>query len=195
MEVGDIYGRLTLIKKYEGKKSLFRCECGNIKMINIHNVEYGRVKSCGCLFKEGNNKKHGDKNERLYHIWKSMRERCNTPSCRSYYNYGGRGIGICSEWDDYLNFKNWAINNGYSKDLTIDRINVDGNYEPSNCRWVTMKQQGNNKRTNVFLTYNGKTMTMTQWAEEIGIDHRVLWSRLNSGWSVEKALTQPIVIR
>ena len=126
MEVGDKINRLTLIKKCKGVKSLFKCDCGNEKMINIYNVEIGKTKSCGCLFKEHpNHTKHGDRWTRLYRIWRGMRERCNTPSCSTYKNYGARGITVCDEWNNYETFKKWALKNGYNDKLTIDRVNVN----------------------------------------------------------------------
>lgn len=194
MEVGEKVNRLTLIKKCEGKKSLFRCDCGNEKMINIWNVEYEKVKSCGCLFREcPNHTKHGGKGTRLYKIWKSMRERCSTPSQNRYKNYGGRGIKVCEEWDDFNVFREWALSHGYSDELTVDRIDVNGNYEPLNCRWITPKEQANNKTNNRYITFNGITKTMTQWAEEKGMKASTLWARLDNGWSIERALNTPII--
>lgn len=193
MEVGEKINHLTLIEKHEGVKSLFKCDCGNEKMINLYNVKIGKTKSCGCLFKEHpNHTKHGDRWTRLYRIWRGMRERCNTPSCSTYKNYGARGITVCDEWNNYETFKKWALKNGYNDKLTIDRVNVNGNYEPSNCQWTTYKRQANNTRNNRILTAFGRTMTMTQWAEEVGIKASTLWARLDRGWSVEKALAEPL---
>ena len=132
---------------------------------------------------------HGDSRTRLYKIWKSMRGRCYLKSNTSYDRYGARGIKVCPEWQDYQTFKDWAVNNGYDDSLTIDRINCNGDYTPSNCRWVTYKEQANNTRRNRILTAFGETMTMTQWAEKTGIKVATIWARLNKGWDVEKALS------
>jgi hypothetical protein len=129
---------------------------------------------------------------RLYGIHHCMMCRCYTKSASGYEYYGGRGIKVCNEWHDFLTFYNWSIDNGYSDDLSIDRIDTNGDYEPSNCRWATWKEQANNKRDSRFITYNGKTMTLSQWAEYIGIDERTLYKRFSMGWSVEKALTYPV---
>lgn len=189
MQIGETKGRLTLFKYLENSKGLFICNCGNIKVINIYNVERGAVKSCGCYFKEHpSHTIHGGRGTRLYHIWKSIRERCNTPTSTIYKNYGGRGISICKQWDDFKVFREWALTHGYNDSLTIDRIDVNGNYEPNNCRWATYKKQANNKRNNRYIEYQGQVKTMTEWAELYNIKLATLWSRLNRGWSIEKAL-------
>ena len=129
---------------------------------------------------------------RLHKIWESMRARCYDKNHIHFENYGGRGIYVCGEWSDYVHFRDWALNNGYSEDLTIDRIDVNGDYCPENCRWVTMKEQQNNKRTNRYISMNGETHTISNWSEITGIKKTTLKERLNSGWSVEKALTTPV---
>jgi hypothetical protein len=135
-----------------------------------------------------NHRTHGMRYTRIYNIWRSMRQRCSNSNCIRYSRYGGRGITVCDEWNDFNCFYKWAIATGYKDDLTIDRINTDGNYEPSNCRWATYKEQANNIKTNRLITYDGETKTMTQWAEAIGIKPATLWARLNRGWSIEQAL-------
>lgn len=124
---------------------------------------------------------------RIKTIWKNMRQRCHNPNFIYYHNYGGRGITVCDEWQDFHTFEQWAYANDYSDDLTIDRINTNGNYEPSNCRWTTMKVQTNNKRNNRLITYNGKTQTESQWADELGISFTVLRNRLHKGFPLDKA--------
>ena len=191
IKVGDKYGRLLVIENHHPKDEVVCiCECGNKKIARATNVYYGGTRSCGCIFKEGNNLKHGGRRTRLYTIWKGMRERCNTPSCSTYKRYGAKGIKVCPEWDDFENFKEWSLSNGYKDGLTIDRIDGKGNYEPSNCRWATYKEQANNVKTNRLITYDGKTKTMTQWAETFGIKPATLWARLNRGWSIEQALSK-----
>lgn len=133
--------------------------------------------------------------KRLWKIWESMHERCEYPKHPHYHNYGGRGITVCSEWNSYLPFAKWAMRNGYADNLTIDRIDCNGDYEPMNCRWVTMKEQQNNKRTNHIVTYKGDKYTLTQLAEKVGIGKTTLRERLKSGWSVEDAVEKPIRLR
>lgn len=137
--------------------------------------------------------KHGDYKTRLYSIYRCMRDRCNNPNNTNYKNYGARGIDVCDEWEsDYFSFKNWATNNGYQKSLTLDRIDFNKGYSPANCRWVNLKTQGNNKRTNHYITYNGKKQTLTQWAEQVGMKPNCLHTRLSRGWSIERALTEVV---
>lgn len=124
---------------------------------------------------------HRMSNTRLHSIWKSMRTRCNNPNAKYYKNYGGRGISICSEWEDFMNFYLWAINNGYSEELTLDRINVNGNYEPSNCRWLSRKEQCRNKRYNVKVLYNGKLYTPPEIAEITGISVYTIYDAHKNG--------------
>lgn len=130
---------------------------------------------------------------RLKRIWDSMKQRCENSADIHYKNYGGRGIAICDSWRVFSGFKEWALLNGYDKHLTLDRINNDGNYEPSNCRWTTQKEQCNNKRTNHMISYNGETKTIAQWAEATGITASTIEHRLNRGnWDIERALTTPM---
>lgn len=135
---------------------------------------------------------HGETKTRLHKIWGSMHERCERVKHPHYKDYGGRGIKVCDEWKEYLPFAEWARNNGYTDKLTIDRIDVNGNYEPSNCRWITMKEQHNNKRSNRIIEYRGQKYTLTQLAEKSGIKKTTLKERLNLGWSVEDAVSRPV---
>ena len=134
---------------------------------------------------------HGLSNTRLHGIWGNIIQRCTNPNNQKYYCYGARGVKVCSEWlHDFQAFYDWAMSNGYADNLTIDRIDVNGNYEPSNCRWVDIKSQMNNMRKNVMIEYNGKTQTLAQWADEMNIPYKTLHKRIKDGWDIEKALTQ-----
>ena len=128
--------------------------------------------------------------KRLNSIWHLMKRRCNDSKINNYDRYGGRGITVCDEWYDFNNFYKWAINNGYSDDLTIDRINTDGNYTPNNCRWVDFKTQANNRSNNRKIKYNGKEQTLSQWADEYNIHIDTLKDRIDRGWSIDKALQE-----
>lgn len=129
------------------------------------------------------------KQERLYGIWSNIKNRVSNPNNKSYYRYGGRGITICEEWaKSYESFKRWALSNGYRDDLTIDRIDNDGNYCPENCRWADRTVQANNKSDNHRITYNGQTKTTTQWGRETGLNSQIITGRLKLGWSLEDAL-------
>lgn len=118
-----------------------------------------------------------------------MKQRCDNPKAISYKRYGARGISVCEEWQEFKPFYDWAMANGYQENLTIDRIDNDGNYEPSNCRWATNKEQQNHTSYNRLYTYKGETLTIAQWAEKAGISRNMLYKRLLRGWSIEKALT------
>lgn len=135
---------------------------------------------------------HGGTNTRLFKIWGGMKERCAREKHPHFKDYGGRGISVCEEWQEFANFRSWAISNGYETHLSIDRIDPNGDYEPSNCRWATMKEQQNNKRTNHIVCLNGVEHTITEWAEILGINKTTIKERLRLGWSDEKALTAPV---
>jgi hypothetical protein len=139
-----------------------------------------------------NHLKHGMRHTRIYNIWRAMRQRCSNPKCINYKNYGGKGVQVCTEWEDFQTFYDWAMLNGYAEYLTIDRVDVNGNYEPSNCRWVSYKVQANNKRNSKFLELNGVSHTIAEWGDITGIPKGTIWLRLKKGWSVERAITEPI---
>lgn len=135
------------------------------------------------------NFKHGGKNTRLYSIWKTMRNRCRNPNNYKYHRYGGRGISVCEEWDDFETFREWALLNGYSDDLTIDRIDNDGDYTPSNCRWATPVMQSNNRSLrsdSVLIEWNGITHTLTEWGVLLNINKTTLSARYNHGWELPR---------
>lgn len=124
----------------------------------------------------------------LQNRWKGMKDRCNNPNHISYKNYGGRGIKVCEEWQSFDAFKTWAIKSGYKRELTLDRIDVNGNYEPSNCRWVSRKVQAVNRRNNRIISVDGEAKTLSEWAEESGICQTTIRGRIEYGWDVEQAV-------
>lgn len=191
---GQKFDRLTVIKylytsKYHKAVWLCKCDCGNFYKANTGNLTSGNTKSCGCLVKEGNNKSHGKTNTKLYNVWCAMKQRCYYENDKRYKNYGGRGIAVCSEWlNDFMAFYKWSIDNGYRDNLTIDRIDVDGNYEPNNCRWITMKQQLRNTTRNRYYTINSVTMCLKDWCEKYNLNYMKVYNRLKRGWNIERAL-------
>ena len=137
--------------------------------------------------------KHGERYSRLYTIWCRMKARCYNSNNHAYNLYGGRGIVICDEWQsNYCVFKEWAINNGYKDDLTLDRIDVNGNYEPNNCRWATRKEQANNTRTNHYITYNNETHTLAEWSDITGIQRDVIKSRIEKGMNLDDVFLKEV---
>lgn len=182
------------------------CDCGKEKDVPSHNLIIGKTKSCGCLNLElasaratthGATKNGG--RDRLYKIWAAMKERCYREKDTNYKNYGARGITVCKEWrNSYSAFREWALGHGYIEDAeygecTLDRIDVDGDYCPENCRWISKLKQANNKRNNHFLTYGGETLTVAEWARRTGIHCNRIYTRINKfGWPIEKALTTPV---
>lgn len=204
---GKRFGRLTVIKRAENdnrRKSMWicQCDCGKTLTVRGDHLKSGwHTQSCGCMGLENRIKAwetHGDTYKRLYRIWKLMKSRCegDRKESRATRDYRDRGIRVCPEWHDYESFRDWALKNGYEDGLTIDRIDVNGNYEPSNCRWADAKTQANNTRRNINITYNGKTMTLKQWSFELKIKYRTLSHRiLKLGWSVEAAFTTPVDMR
>ena len=195
---GERFGRLTVIQEAENQYGhryiLCQCDCGNQKTINLNSLVKGMSKSCGCYRREfihQKNMTHGftcnSKIERLYNIWSNMKRRCNNPNDAGYENYGGRGIKVCSEWEnDYVAFREWSLTHGYSDDLTIDRIDNNKGYSPDNCRWETMKVQSNNTRVNHKVTYKGETHTLSEWQDITGIDDNKIGRRLKKGLPLEQ---------
>ena len=203
---GKKFHRLTVLRRDETSntkhsKWICRCDCGKVCSVAGGNLQNGHTKSCGCLSSEVTaarnraNATHGDTNTRLYRSWCSMWTRCTDPKCASYCRYGGRGIKVCEEWRDYFKFREWALSVGYdyNANLTIDRIDPDGDYCPENCRFLTQQQQNATKRNAVRISYNGKTQCLKEWAREYNIAYLTLYQRLTTlGWGFEKALTTPV---
>ena len=203
---GQRFNRLIVIErvKNKGKNVIWKCkcDCGNITFVSSGSLLNNYSKSCGCLRKEISSKKakiHGQSNNKIYYIYKQMKNRCYNSFNKEYKNYGERGIKVCNEWNEnFINFYNWAINNGYNQnakrgECTLDRIDVNGNYCSENCRWVNEKIQQRNRRNNRLITYNNETHCLSEWAEITGINLKIIHNRLSYlNWTIEKALTTPI---
>jgi hypothetical protein len=204
---GQRFGKLVALNFQEHRYSISgeskrfwrcKCDCGNECVVDVGLLRQGNIKSCGCYKVEVNKGQikhltHGHSKTRIYKIWVDMKRRCNKTTRKDYEHYGGRGITFCPEWENFEPFYEWSMANGYRDDLTLDRINNDENYEPSNCRWVNFKAQANNTSRNHHLTYKGETKNISQWAEEYGLSYGLLRDRIVVlGWDVEKALTTPV---
>lgn len=198
---GQKFGRALVLKRVENKgirvAYLCKCDCGNEFIALAHHLKGGGTKSCGCLRTELSKTrgkklltKHGKCKTRLYQIWASIKERCFCKTHRAFKDYGERGITICDEWaNDFLVFEKWAHANGYSDNLTIDRIDVNGDYCPKNCRWATRQEQQNNRRACRYIEYNGKTKTIADWARYLNIPYGTLYNRIYKGWPIEAAFS------
>lgn len=197
---GKRFGKLTVIEKHNqdkwgGWNWLCRCDCGNETVVSGGHLRGLKTKSCGCSRKESKNFSHKMTGSRIYGIWKAMKSRCYYEKSEMFKHYGRRGITVCDEWkNSFISFYDWSIKNGYDENAergqcTIDRIDVNGNYEPNNCRWATIKQQANNTRRNHLIKYNGKTQTVSQWANELGVEPDSIFNRLQKGFTEEEALT------
>lgn len=210
---GRKYGKLNVIQRIEDKKTknnenvaCYKCLCDCGKYINVRgsNLTSGHTTSCGCNSSRNNignqQRKHGMSNSRIHVVWQIMKARCYNLKSESYNCYGGRGIKVCDEWlgeNGAENFIEWAYKTGYDEnakhgECTLDRIDVNGDYEPSNCRWITIKQQCNNKRNNIIISYKGKTQTLTQWCEELNLNYQRVRERIKSGWDFERAAFTPV---
>lgn len=181
--------------RFVKRVGLFKCNCGKEFTAAIVHIKNGNVKSCGCLRDSKiktqgyKNKKHGLRNHPLYSIWKAMIYRCENPKDMNYHRYGNRGIKVCDRWKDINNFIEDMFAT-YSKSLQIDRIDNNGNYEPSNCRWVTRKKNANNTRRNRFIEYKERIQTVGEWATELNIPYSILLNRLNT-WTIERSFNFP----
>lgn len=190
---GKRFGRLVALEEV-GRSSegqvlwKCQCDCGNTSLVRATALRSGHIRSCGCASQEAVTK-HGMSKTRLHRIWCLITDRCENPHNGSWDNYGGRGIKVCSEWrNSFEAFRDWSLANGYQDDLSIDRINNDGDYEPNNCRWATVKEQSRNRRSNVILTYNGESHCMVEWAEILKVPRQRLANRYRRGWSTQEIL-------
>lgn len=195
---GKRFNKLVVLHRVEngnGDKSRWKCvcDCGNETTVSGVNLKTGAVKSCGCLRHMKHNTHHLS-NTRLYRIWNGMKNRCYLKTHHAYSYYGAIGITVCDEWkDSFESFYNWAISNGYSENLTIDRINNSNGYYPGNCKWVTMEEQVNNRRSCIRITYNGETKNLMQWCKLLDLPYKLINQRMKlKNISFEEAISIPI---
>ncbi len=196
---GDKFHRLTVIRevgKIKGKRRfLCQCDCGNEKIIRLEGLIRQTSKSCGCLRSEitsMHRSTHGQRQSRLYGTWQNMKNRCLNKNVATYKRYGARGITVCNEWMEFEPFYRWAMANGYQDNLTIERINNAGNYEPKNCVWVAREKQATNKRNNLMVTYNGETKCLAEWSRLLGLNYSAVLQRIRKlNWPADKAFNTP----
>lgn len=193
--IGQRFGRLEVesVAYYDTRhraRVLCRCDCGRLVNVQLSRLRSGDLKSCCCLLRDlarehaiDRNTIHNGTGTRLFRIWTGLRQRCYNPRSKVYKDYGGRGIAICPEWETFIPFRDWALANGYRENLSIDRIDNDGPYSPSNCRWVTSAKQNLNKRNNVLVDYKGQLIPIAKASRLSGINRQTISSRLSRGIS------------
>lgn len=197
---GKRFGRLVVLRRH-GTSSLpvkwrCRCDCGTEKTVRAHHLKSGSTKSCGCWRDEVNRRptSHGHATagrSATYVTWEAIKQRCHNPNAVGYDSYGGRGIEMCERWRD--SFENFLADMGERPEgKTLERVDNDGDYEPDNCRWASSREQASNRRNTRMISYGGREQTLTQWAREYSLSRGVLWHRINLGWSLERALTEPV---
>lgn len=199
--IGRKFNHLLVTERVENSKtgqSRWRClcDCGKMTIVSGGNLKFGGVKSCGCIKHIPHNKTHSMSKSRIYSIWSAMKDRCYYQHAKSYNDYGKRGIKVCEEWKkSFETFYAWAKENGYEETLTIDRIDVNGDYCPENCRWVTKSEQSNNRRSCIVIEYNGKSQNLMQWCKELGLNYkRTNYRIVCLGMTFEEAISRPVQI-
>ncbi len=205
---GHRYGKLTVLHRHSEKSKSGRimwfcvCDCGKTCVVQSNNLRSGNTKSCGC---EGSRTKIGQKfathgipdDHPVYRAWNEMKKRCYSENHKNYNRWGRRGIRVCDEWlYDFKAFYDWSLENGWEKGLSIDRIDNDGNYEPSNCRWATAREQAINRSSTIWIECGGERLCLIDWSRKTGLCKDTIKQRLKRGWTVEKALfTEPMIGR
>lgn len=197
---GMRFGRLEVVSRAENcNDGAVRwncvCDCGNTRIVSGSNLKKGHTTSCGCLRREKAHEKadHRMSRTRLYSIWRDMKTRCYNVNAPNYKNYGGKGIRVCDEWLEPTKFFDWALESGYSDELTLERVSLDGNYEPRNCKWITLSEQQRNKTTSRLVEINGQSRCLEEWCEIFNMPYKTVHHRIDClGWDAEKALTTPI---
>lgn len=193
---GRKFGNLTVLSRHHigyDRRWYYecQCECGNISIVRSNALISGNTQSCGC--QKGHRDSHHKSKTRLYGIWIGMRDRCLNKNNKAYERYGGRSIIVCEEWkNSFLDFEKWALAHGYAENLSLDRIDVNGNYSPNNCRWASPQEQADNKRNNILITIDCETHNLQQWCDIYNINRSTVNTRVRMcGWDYEKAITTP----
>lgn len=185
-----VFGRLTVLRRVDGGKWMCQCSCGKICYPLTSNLRKGNSKSCGCALTEAR-VTHGQSGSAEHKVWRGMRSRCRVESDGAWRNYGGRGITVCAEWDDFTVFlRDMGLRPSPAHDL--DRIDNNAGYSKANCRWILHRGNVNNKRSNRVIEFRGESKTIAEWARALGMNYRTLNNRINRGWSPERALSEPI---
>ena len=197
------FEHLTVIRKLEKHEReiekniwLCRCDCGKEIQVSTDKLKNNKNCSCGCIPQKRNCKprKHGLTKSRIANIYGLMVARCTNPNNPAYADYGGRGINVCVEWlgeHGLEKFNEWSVSHGYSPELEIDRIDNNKGYSPDNCRWTTKKIQCRNRRSNVYITYKGRTQSLADWCDELGLEYNMIYLRYRRGMETERMFTQP----
>lgn len=192
---GQLFGHLRVIgpSVHGGEGYYFpcMCSCGRPTFALYTRLMAGAAKSCGC---EKGNRTHGFRRTRLYSIWGNIKQRCYNSNNAAFVNYGGRGIGMHEEWArDFKAFNAWAHANGYTDDMTIERLDVDGNYEPGNCSWIPKANQASNRRSTIWREYQGETKNLKEWSRDVRctVKYHTLYTRIRNGWDMPRAMTTP----
>lgn len=197
---GKRYGELVVVKRSENtSKGLAtwecKCDCGKTTIVRGSSLRNSTVKSCGCRrFRIKPTLQHGMSHTKLYYVWNNIKRRCYEKTNPAYKNYGGRGIKMCDSWkNSFESFGEWALNNGYSDSLTIERVDVNGNYCPENCTWIPRNKQQNNRTSCLFYTYNGETKNLMEWCNYFNMPYMTVYTRLfRWNWDFERAISEPI---
>lgn len=201
---GTRYGCWTVVgETFLQKRAihvLCRCICGTTRIVSLSNLRMGKSTSCGCFRRKelSKRRKHGESKTPLYRVWNHMMGHCYRSKTKGFHNYGGRGIAVCTEWHDFPVFQAWALSHGYEEHLTLDRILVNGNYEPSNCRFIPRAEQHRNKRTNRFLTAFGETKCLAEWIRDSRCavkSELVIKERMARGATPEQAIATKGILR
>lgn len=198
--IGKNFGYLTVVAREENTKGgsarwKCLCKCGNFTVTTTFRLNSGKCQSCGCKRYESHNRIHGMTKTDIHNKWLQIKQRCLDKNYKSYQRYGAVGITICDEWkNDFVSFMKWSYQNGYKEGLSIDRIDNSKGYSPDNCRWVTRKDQCNNRRSNIKITYQGKTQNLKQLCEELNIKYSFVYQRMyKQGMTFEEAISRPLV--
>lgn len=199
---GKKYNHLLVLGRAENEKSgrarwTCLCDCGNTTVVTGVYLRNGSTKSCGCLKHVSYTETHGKSKDRIYSIWRNMRNRCNLKNHPAYKYYGARGISVCEEWDSsFESFYSWSLNHGYNNDLTIERKDNNKGYNPDNCEWIPMNLQQRNRRNVELYDYNGKSQSLTEWCEELHLPFKTIYRRIiYAHMPFEEAITKPIMIQ